>query len=536
MGGILDAIANYNPTGFALANQQKEAGVRDTEAQIAQRQAEVRQAAEVTREKQLENEARTRSLKDMNAFADSLSRNGGDPTRALQDPTFHKNVSGAGFMSIGNTVLGNQKTAAETAKQLAEAAKVGGETADIENKYFGNLAAGLQGKSDPEIMAALATAGGVSPQHKEEAAQLIQHMRDKPGSGQEIVQHLLDASGIGRVVKGEQTKQALETSQAAEANARVPLIGAQAAEASALAGKNTVEAQIAKLGQTAQGLAAALTKSPEDFQNALDALPHGDAKLFDGAKTPDEVLRRAVKPVEAIKAQQDAAELAQRKAHETAEEAARKAEIGVQQGNLGIRSKEFEAQYGSGANPALVGVEPKLRTQATTAAQKATDSYQTAIKAADDIQSFIDLARGGNKAAGSNLPLVGVEAINALQGIKRINRTEVDQYQGAGSLLDKIQGRIGSLVAGQPIPADVLKDIESLHSTLRESATKAYKNRIDGINQNYRSNFQPIKGGESAPKTLSSGHKVGDTVNVKGKSFKITKVNPDDTFEGDPVK
>lgn len=162
------------------------------------------------------------------------------------------------------------------------------------------------------------------------------------------------------------------------------------------------------------------------------------------------------------------------------------------------------ATYGAGVPQAVKGLPPATQRQASTAAQKATDAYLKGQAVADNMQAMIDLARSGNKAAGSNLPLVGVETINAINGIKRINSAEISQYQGAGSLLDKIQGRIGSLTVGQPIPADVLKDIESLHTTLRQNGDKAYADELGGINHTYGANFEPYKrSGASAPKTIN---------------------------------
>lgn len=169
-----------------------------------------------------------------------------------------------------------------------------------------------------------------------------------------------------------------------------------------------------------------------------------------------------------------------------------KGNLNVSQQHASIAQHIYEQTYGAGANPALVGVEPKLRVQAASAASKAADEFTKAMESIHNVQSFIDLARSGNKAAGSNLPIMGAESIQALNGIKRINRTEIEQYQGAGSLLDKIQGKLGKIVAGQPISADVMKDIESLHKTISGNAIGAYNKKLEGINQNYHAQFKPV--------------------------------------------
>lgn len=192
----------------------------------------------------------------------------------------------------------------------------------------------------------------------------------------------------------------------------------------------------------------------------------------------------------------------------------------------------YEMTYGAGANQALQGVDPKLRTQATSNANKANDEYLKTMANADQMQSFIDMARAGNKAAGSNLPMVGVETLNAINGIKRIPREQVAQYQGAGNLFDTIQGKLGKLTTGQPIPADVLQDIENMHRLLRQNAQQAYQTKLDGINQTYHSNFQPVKSGSS----VAPVPQVGDTRPGKdGKNYRFKGGDPTVKSNWDPM-
>lgn len=190
--------------------------------------------------------------------------------------------------------------------------------------------------------------------------------------------------------------------------------------------------------------------------------------------------------------------------------------------------KIYDQTYGAGADQALVGVEPKLRSAATSQAQKLATEFVGANAAAQNLQNVIDSARSGNKAAFSNLPLVGVETLNALNGIKRINKAEIEQYQGAGSLLDRIQGKIGGLASGETIPKDVLDDIDALHKTLSESSAKSYNDKLDALNQNYHANFKPV---QSKNTSSGSGYKEGDRVKLKnGSSVIIKKINSDGTF------
>lgn len=115
----------------------------------------------------------------------------------------------------------------------------------------------------------------------------------------------------------------------------------------------------------------------------------------------------------------------------------------------------------------------------------AEKQYRTGAQSADEMQQMIDGARSGNKVFAAAVPLEGALAINTSQGVKRINRTEVDQIAGAGSLFDKIHGEIGKLTAGQPIPPNVLNDQEQLVKLLKKGAYDTYKGTFDSAQKRY---------------------------------------------------
>ena len=249
----------------------------------------------------------------------------------------------------------------------------------------------------------------------------------------------------------------------------------------------------------AKQLEPALNQGPQAYQAAVARI--GDPvqqQIFSNVKTVDDLHSKGMTAAE----------------YQTAQETARQHRV---QNAFDLVRTHYEEQknqreqdiyemtYGAGANQALQGVDPKLRTQATSNASKANDEYLKTMANADQMQSFIDMARAGNKAAGTNLPVIGVETMNAINGIKRIPREQVAQYQGAGNLYDNIMGKLGKLSAGQPIPADVMQDIESMHRMLRQNAEQAYKTKLDGINQTYHSNFQPVKSGSSVASTPQAG-------------------------------
>ena len=256
------------------------------------------------------------------------------------------------------------------------------------------------------------------------------------------------------------------------------------------------------------GLRAAIQQGPQSFQSELAKYPTDIQQAFSTAKTPADVDSLATTAQERI----------------TAAETKREHDIrAVIDANQEARKQEEHYfTYGAGANAALMNVDPKLRAKASSDAQKYADEYMKANENADRLQAVIDLARSGNKAAFSNLPVIGVQTLNALNGIRRMPKSEIDQYQGAGSLLDKIQGRIGGLAAGQTIPKDVMDDIEAMHNLLRQQAESGYKSKLDSLNQNYRSNFLPVKSRQQGA--------VGATVKMKAPDGTVRDI-PSDQVE-----
>lgn len=106
---------------------------------------------------------------------------------------------------------------------------------------------------------------------------------------------------------------------------------------------------------------------------------------------------------------------------------------------------------------------------------KAESEYRTAASSADELSGFIDAARAGNKVAAAASPLEGTLSIVTSQGVKRINRTEVEGIGGAGSLFDKLMGEVGKIGAGQPIPANIQEDFKKLSSLLKQNAYSKYR-------------------------------------------------------------
>lgn len=144
-----------------------------------------------------------------------------------------------------------------------------------------------------------------------------------------------------------------------------------------------------------------------------------------------------------------------------------------------------------GDNPALSGVPPNLAQFATTQAGKLDNDYNKSKQTAEEMNAFINMAEAGNKAAAAEVPLAGTLQITTSNGVKRINRTEVEQFQGAGSLWDRIEGKLGKVTKGQPIPTDVLEDMRTMAGMIGNEAYGQYTTGLKSLNDRTGAKFGP---------------------------------------------
>jgi hypothetical protein len=167
-----------------------------------------------------------------------------------------------------------------------------------------------------------------------------------------------------------------------------------------------------------------------------------------------------------------------------------------------------KAQMGN--TPAAVAtVPPHLVGKALDDYNKVGQEYAAASQTAQNMNDFLSMAKAGNKVAVKVLPLEGALEITTAQGVHRINKTEVDQYGGGGSLYDRIAGKVGDVLTGKNIPDSVLSDMASLQQKISANATNLYGNKLKVINQAYGAKFQPIDfgttGGSSSAPVAPSG-------------------------------
>ena len=289
--------------------------------------------------------------------------------------------------------------------------------------------------------------------------------------------------------------------------------------------KTGLENTAAQRTQDASDVAAALKQGgPGAMGAAIAKLPQDRRTAFAGLTAqakPEDVLSLGMKPNEQVTTAETARRDAATAANEQRLRTIAEGNLAVSQGHMQIARDIYNQTYGEGANPALVGVEPAQRKGAMTAAQKAADDYTKAMEAASEMKAITDLARSGNKIAYAYAPTTGVLTINSANGSRRVNVQELKAYGGAGSVGDKIEGWLGGKLSGASIPANILDSMDQFHQSIADNQAKSYNTKLDGINQNYRSNFKPVKatGGASQQgggaksythtATGTGGHKIG---------------------------
>jgi hypothetical protein len=65
--------------------------------------------------------------------------------------------------------------------------------------------------------------------------------------------------------------------------------------------------------------------------------------------------------------------------------------------------------------------------------------------------------------------------VTTMEGVKRINNTELQNTAGAGRLLDQIRGKVGKLTEGQPLDPALQKDLVNLADILQKAPTTSTK-------------------------------------------------------------
>lgn len=124
---------------------------------------------------------------------------------------------------------------------------------------------------------------------------------------------------------------------------------------------------------------------------------------------------------------------------------------------------------------------------------KAEQTYNEARQKSAVLKTFVDLAKGGNVVAGSGQALVATMATLGAEGFKRLTGTELATTTAAGSAWDRLKGSIGKIVEGQPLDAQVQKDMITLADALAKGSYGQYKDTFDSATGRYKlANEKPL--------------------------------------------
>lgn len=228
---------------------------------------------------------------------------------------------------------------------------------------------------------------------------------------------------------------------------------------------------------------------------------------YDMSSAPDDEARRLLKTGSVRNQVNRQNELNLAAAKATADAQSR---LAVESSPAAIAAKAAQAKAVQQAtigqsNAALADVPSHLIAPATAAAEKAGQTYVAAQQAADDLNTFIDEARAGNKVAYSYAPVQGVLTLNSARGVKRVNMPEIQSYGGAGSAADRVMAYLGKQTDGKSIPPNILNDMQSLHQQIAGNARGSYGNALKVVNSTYGSKFQPVEFDAGAAKGGGGG-------------------------------
>jgi hypothetical protein len=199
----------------------------------------------------------------------------------------------------------------------------------------------------------------------------------------------------------------------------------------------------------------------------------------------------------------------------------------------GRAKAQIEHEFATKNNAALSSVPTHLVGPATEAAQKANKEWADAKSVIDRMSATMDAAKKGNVVSYQIIPQEGTLQLTTSQGVHRINRTEIEQYAGGGSLWQRLEGHLGKALTGKSIPDSVMQDMAEIQDIQAKGAKSRYENTLKSINQTYGSSFKSVEmqglGGKP-----ESGKMGGNAVTVtapNGKTYSFPDQASADAFK-----
>lgn len=378
--------------------------------------------------------------KDYDSLSKSVLQNGGSANAATQ------------IQQHGLTI---KKTVSDIAKQDAETGSKNLETFTGKQKAIGDAISGLSDVPDEQLHQAvigkindLVQGGVLDQQHAQGMVQQVGQIQDPTQLRNQL--QILAKTSAGAQYAAEQAKSAAQTR------------------------KDTAEAGKAEQ-ETAFYQRNPLAGAP--------GVPAETVSLMDYMRTPAKPGEPMHTPSNypAWKAKQEAIQTAPQK-------------IAVAEAEGRARAN-IEREVAVGGDAAVKNVATHLIAPAKADANKAGQEYAAAKSVSDRMNATMDAARRGNVISYQIIPEEGTLQITTSQGVHRINKTEIDQYAGGGSLWQRMEGHFGHALTGQSIPASVLDDMAEIQKIQAQGARSKYENSLKTINDTYGSEFKPVQMG-----------------------------------------
>lgn len=479
MSGILDQLANFNPTGFALKNQRAAAEIPLVEAQTADTQAQVQQRTQQARI--LEAQQR-----DAEAIRDAYANYGpkSKPDDLLK--TLAGKLTGQGFIAFQKHQLELQKMAGEVdAQQRAQMKTAHDEAADLLRTY----------ETAPKDQRATVWKA-IAPGLQKYAGDIPVPQEAPDDTGFRVLSGLLHYTGhqMGFEAKAAETANKVASTNKAvvdtkTAEAKLPGVAAEAEQ----------EVRAAD----AQALAQAFAQGPTVFQAALDKMEFGRAKHFAGAKTPEDILRAGMKPQEVlqdVRKVEDQATMAKR--DERQERAQREAER-----HNRASEERMAAIAGAGLNQ-----------QANTRVNQISSQFDNEpivkqYNVISEAKQFIDSLGTGKKATASDdqgLLYSFAKAMDPGSVVREGEYATVQKY--SQSWADQFGFKAARIFSNSPFLTDEARKM--LKDTIRKKE-EASARQYDNVYNEYGRRIEKQAGVKNGSEFLTNYKKANTTAPAK---------------------
>lgn len=168
---------------------------------------------------------------------------------------------------------------------------------------------------------------------------------------------------------------------------------------------------------------------------------------------------------------------------------------------------------------------PAIQNKAFGEQAKAEADWHKAEGQANQLQSFVDLARSpeGNQVAAGILPVAVIREL-----VNRVNQNELKLSGGGLSVARRLENWVSKGAQGKP-SEDTLRDMEAFSKAVLDAQGAVYRGDVSGTNRRYGSTFDteppvtPRQSRAAAQPAAPAVPVVGGTFNGE-KVLKVTKI------------